>query len=329
LVAGLATALYVSAAAFDNGFESGLVDPWVVEAADDAVEVVGAEGPGQYPIYDTLGVAVSPNLGDKMLRMGVPKTQNETQNRGLNTISQSFEAQAEGVAIALRLFSLDHRGDDALRIRLTGADGSVSSDNAFEFRNGSSCQAPCDEIIDVGKRQDTIQTEWQVLRFSGLTIGESYTLTIELEAGQNESLASWLYVDSVNEAPTAVINFNPAEPVESDFVVFDCLQSVDPENSDLTCRWTGDFAGETLPEVVGKTVAYSFPDDGVATINLEVSDGETSTNSSTTVNVANQAPLVNALNVEVLPDGTVDLLVLPVWVFGRRRQSARYPPPAT
>ena len=156
----------------------------------------------------------------------------------------------------------------------------------------------------MGKRQDVIATPWQALTFSGLAPGQGYTLTIELEAGQNESLASWFYVDGVNEAPVAEINFNPGKTgaaVEGDFVVFDCLQSVDPEGSDFSCIWTADFPGVPSGPLIGTTVIYSFPDDGQGTMNLEVTDGEASTSASASITIQDSPALVNALNVEVLP----------------------------
>jgi hypothetical protein len=249
-----------------------------------------------------------------MLRMGTPKTRNETQNRGSNRISQSFIAQADSISVALYLLSLDHRGDDTLRISLTrDADGEpIASENAFDLGNGSQCAAPCAQTIDVGKRKDVIDSGWQNLRF-GLEQGKAYTLEIELEAGQNESLASWLYVDGVNEPPSAVINFNPGSQsntkiVEGDFVVFDCLDSVDPENSDISCLWTAAFPGVSAQKIVGKTVVYLFPDEGTGTVHLEVTDGEESTTTSQTIGVQNQPPLVSALDAEVLPGHSVDLV---------------------
>jgi hypothetical protein len=307
--------MYVSASSFDHGFDNGFEEGlggWVIDSAADAVEIVGTEGSGQYSIYGELGVEVEPHLGNFMLRMGVPKSKNETQNRGVNAISQEFEANSAAISVALRLFSLDHRGDDSLRISLRDVHGNEKeSDNAFELKKGTVCAAPCDVLIDVGRRKDVIATDWQVLRFTDLAPGDSYTLTIELEAGQNESLASWLYIDGVNEAPTAEIRFNPGSTgpaVEGDFVVFDCLKSVDPEGSELSCIWTAAFDGVSSQLIIGTTVVYSFPDDGTGTVNLKVTDGENSATSSTPITIQNLAPLVNALNVEVLPGGSVELL---------------------
>jgi hypothetical protein len=318
-VAFLASFLVVvnaTAASFDNGFEDGFGgwDQPPGEAEPGEVVIVGPEGPGEFPVYNDLNVeGVDPYNGDFMLRMGTPKSNNETQPRGVNSISQTFTATSAQVSVALRLFSIDHRGDDILRFSMVG-NGDVPDVSSNEFDLGNKltrCSNPCEEVIDVGKRKDQIKTDWQVLRFADLEPGESYTLTIELEAGQNESLASWLYVDGLNEPPSAEINFNPGKSgpaVEGDFVVFDCLDSVDPENSDVSCIWTAQFPGVSSQQIIGKTVVYSFPDDGTGTVNLEVTDGETSTTASTELNIGNLAPLVNALDVEVLPGDSVELL---------------------
>jgi hypothetical protein len=309
-VAGLLAAMYATAASFSNGFEDDM-GGWVIDAEADSIDIVGTEGPDQYEIYADLGVVVEPNLGDSMLRIGVPKTRNQTQNRGVNTITQEFATDAENrtISFALRLFSLDHRGDDNLRITLTrDSDGvDIISDTAFDLENGTSCQAPCDQVIDVGKRKDVIATDWQVMRFT-LEQPDTYTLSIELEPGQNESLASWLYVDSVDEPPSASIRFNPGTAVEGDFVVFDCLESVDPEGGDVSCIWTAEYPGVSAQPIIGSTVIYSFPNNGSGTVNLEVTDGEQSATASISVTIDNQAPLVNALDVEVLPGGSVELL---------------------
>lgn len=310
-----------AAGAFDNDIEGGIAGGWETVNAADFVGLVGTEGQGDYDIYSELGIDVAPRVGDQMLRLGSPKTRNETQNRGLNTIRQTFVADSAQLSVALRLFSIDHRGDDRLRIALYDETNQqlIAYDNPlaeFDFRNdsrgGAICRISCDEAIDVGKRQDFIATDWQQPRLPELVPGNRYTLTIELEAGQNESLASWLYVDTaLNLPPEAVINYNPGKTgaaVEGDFVVFDCLQSFDPEGGQLRCEWDLPLPGGETRRLVGPTVVYAFPDDGMYTVGLSVTDGEKTATASAQVTVEDQAPLVNALNVEVLPGGSVDLV---------------------
>ncbi len=310
-----------ASAQFSNGFEDNEFGGWEItsRAGPNEIEIVGPEGAGQFPVYGSeLDLSVEPYNGDLMLRIGTPKTSNETQPRGVNAISQEFEATSDSISVALRLFSLDHRGDDTLRITLTPKDpGSepVDADTFYFFPNGqgTNCTPSCEKVIDVGKRKDVIATEWQLIGFSGLEVGKVYTLSIELEAGQNESLASWLYVDGGNEAPSAVINYNPKAPVEGDFVVLDCLDSVDPEGGDLTCTWSADF-GLGPMEITGSTVVYWARDgaEGVegtsVPVTLTVSDGEESVTATENVTVSDQPALVNALDVEVLAGGTVDLV---------------------
>ena len=206
-LASLLLAPCAAAQSFDNGFEDGL-GGWVRGPSADPIEIVGSEGPGQFAVYADLNVTVEPYNGDFMLRLGTPKLGNETQTRGINRISQAFVANTVSVSLALRLFSLDHRGDDTLRFSLVDSTGFAVPSTDFNFGNavGDKCRNPCSQVIDTGKRnKDVIKTDWQVVKFT-VEPGESYTFVVELEAGQNESLASWLYIEGVNEGPTAVIN---------------------------------------------------------------------------------------------------------------------------
>src|SRR3990170_2199586 len=67
------------------GFEAGLAS-WTVQSSPDAVTVVGAEGPAQFPTYADMGdVTVTPFKGTRMLRLGTPKRISESQNPNLNT----------------------------------------------------------------------------------------------------------------------------------------------------------------------------------------------------------------------------------------------------
>jgi PKD repeat protein len=317
-LAGLLLAATASAApGFSNGFEDNDLGGWEItdRAGPNEIEIVGPEGANQFPVYgNELDESVEPYNGELMLRIGTPKTSNETQPRGVNAISQEFEATSNSISVALRLFSLDHRGDDILRITLTPADpdgAPVVADTFYFFENkqGTNCKPSCASVIDVGKRKDVIATDWQLIGFSGLEVGNVYTLSIELEAGQNESLASWLYVDGGNEAPSAVINYNPKEPVEGDFVVLDCGSSVDPEGSDLTCTWKADFEGKgQQTEIAGETVVFWAAGDRTVDVTLTVSDGEKSATDTKPITISDQPALVNALDVEVLAGGTVDLV---------------------
>ena len=208
-LASFLVAAYASESDFNNGFEDldSNGDPvlvgWVVdsEAEPGEVVIVRPEGPGDFPVYNEFDLTpdgqVTPYYGDYMLRIGTPKSNNETQPRGVNTVSQRFAATSgQQITLALWLFSLDHRGDDSITISLKDDDGtSIESSTQFKFRNPGNtvCKPPnCEGVlIDVGKRQDRINTGWQSLKFIIPEEG-MYTLTIKLEAGQNESLASWL-----------------------------------------------------------------------------------------------------------------------------------------
>ncbi|MEQ8692542.1 MAG: hypothetical protein RIC89_17130 [Pseudomonadales bacterium] len=320
-------------AAPDFGFESDATQQpptsWFWQAAD-AVEVTASEG-SEFPIYAEQMVTVEPNIGAQMLRLGTPKVKSEHQDRGVNEVTQSFAADRSQLTFAVRVFSLDHRGDDFFYVNLedpsTGESFPVRGDNdqpfAIEFpqgRPGSCNQTPCAISLDVGRSNDFLDTGWR--KFSILDLpsdGRQLTLTIGIEGGQNEAHASWMYVDSINQAPQASMNFNPgSQPgtvaLESDYVVFDCLDSTDPDGDDTTCTWTASGAGLPMTTAVGKTAVFLFPEQGTASVTLTVSDGE-STSSTTTgdgttpgLSIQNGAPIVNALNVEVLPGHSIELL---------------------
>jgi len=321
LLAGALAAAYALAQTgthpFTNGFEGDSLGDWVIEseALPGEVVVVGPEGPADFPVYSDIGVSeVTPNRGDYMLRMGTPKSSNETQPRGINRIAQTFTG-SDHINLALWIFSLEHRGDDILRIHLvdqTDGNKEILSSTGFSFSNGTGCKANalCEQVIDVGKRNKVyINSGWRTMSFTGIDPAHTYKITIELEAGQNESLASWLYVDSINEPPVPAIRFSPAEPVEGDFVVFDCLTSGNPDGDNQTCDWK--INGTTAETLSGPTVAYWAPNDGYITVELTVSDGDTSVTTSLDspgVYVKDKPPLMNALDVEVLPGGSVDLV---------------------
>ncbi|MFT7654211.1 MAG: hypothetical protein ACI9UU_003330, partial [Candidatus Azotimanducaceae bacterium] len=311
----------------DLGFESDVLgntpSGWLTQATDEVV-VTASEG-SEFPIYAELGINVAPNLGTQMLRLGAPKDHNQQQNRGLNQVTQTFASDQASLTFAVRMISLDHRGDDWLRIDLTdtttGENFAVSNgENApfsLLFADGASqscSQTPCAMQIDVGKRKDHLDSGWQLLTLSNLpTDGTELTLSIAVEGGQNEALASWAYIDSANSPPLAIMNFNPgSQPgtvvVESDYVVFDCLSSSDPDGDPLTCTWTASGAGLATSTAVGQTAVFAFPEQGTASVTLSVGDGETAVTTTTALVIDNAAPLVNALNVEVLPDGNVELL---------------------
>ena len=296
---------------------------WQVQTVD-AVTVIEIDDGSTFPVFSELGVTVAPNLGSQMARLGVPRDRNEQQNRGVNSIQAQFESQRESLTLAVRVFSFEHRGDDTVLLNLTDAQGSsysVAGDGGGPFvldmPKGSdpSCSAtPCEMTIDIGARNDTLAGDWQFVTFGGLPAdGTVLTLTLGVDNGQNEALTTWMYVDAVNAKPEAVITYNPgsvpgSEVVEGDYMVFDCSESMDPEGQDLTCSWLANGPGVANVAVEGDIAVFVFDNEGSATVTLEVSDGIESDTATVHVPIDNAPPIANAIDVEVLPDGTVELL---------------------
>lgn len=322
-------------AAPDFGFESDVVgqapDSWSSRAAD-AVEVTATEG-SEFAIYAEQNLTVEPLSGAQMVRLGTPKERNERQNRGRNQIWQLFTADQQELAFAIRIFSLEHRGHDSVDVTVVDpsngqslsfpVSGGGAQPFTVEFPSGAteSCQqTPCTIPLDAGNSKDFLDTGWLTFAIDDLpTDGRELKLVIGLQGGKNKAHPSWLYVDSINQAPEAVMNFNPgSQPgtvaVESDYIVFDCLGSSDPNGDATTCTWTASGAGLPTTTAVGDTAVFLFPEQGAASVTLTVSDGENSATTTTgdgttpALTIDNAAPLVNALNVEVLPGDSVELL---------------------
>ncbi len=130
----------VSALGYDgglqnSGFESGIIDPWIIEPdpPPDTVEVVGEEGPADFNTYIDTNTTVSPYRNVYMLRLGSPKSISEKQQNGMNTVSQEFIATQSSLRFAFRLFSWEHRGNDSFGFDLKSGEVSVGNITGFQI----------------------------------------------------------------------------------------------------------------------------------------------------------------------------------------------------
>ncbi len=106
------------------GFEEGLKYWTVSQPAAGTVVSVGAEGPSQFPVYGTMGVAiVSPLGGQKMLREGLPKVTDSNQIKGVESVKQTFDPQGRQIDLVYRLFTWEHRSGDTFVIDVKDAGG--------------------------------------------------------------------------------------------------------------------------------------------------------------------------------------------------------------
>jgi len=94
-----------------------------------------------------------------------------------------------------------------------------------------------------------------------------------------------------NRPPTADAGPNRSCS-EGTVVCLSSLNSFDPDGDPLSYEW--DF-GDGSPKAQGQFVCHRFPDNGIYTVTLTVSDGRGGVaTDTTTVTVSNIAPLVNA-----------------------------------
>ncbi len=325
------TALFTHAAE-NAGFElplnaDGQIPGWTLNAADQGVLTQGDDG-ADYAVFGAFGISVEPLYGDQSLLLGTPKQVSESQNRGVNEIiSTPFVPTSDSFLASFRLFSLEHRSDDQLVFEVLDADGGsadlsqvqfvftpvgdVNSDLESISHNGALCPESgptCAITIDIGKREKRPfdSGKYQV-EISGLPTNQSIQLRYAVIAGNNEAHATFAYFDSANRPPTATLRVNPggdsANPAfEGDFVVADCLDSQDPDGGAITCDWIATGGGWLTPRTAtGETAIFWFPDNQPVTIQLTVTDniGETA-QASQSLSLINVAPLVNAVNVELL-----------------------------
>ena len=334
-VAGTGGRLAVSAAAgpFTNaGFESGTAG-WTFVGPDSAT-VVGTEGPAQFAAYANTpdgDITVTPNLGQKMARLGTPKAGNSSQAEGINSVSQTFTPASSTFSFAARLFSWEPRANtDYVKFSFTKANGNAAGQfQAFSFQKkdgtvAASCAAGasvCSSSIKVGKSGDYLSSlgpnsvnGWVIIKVTGLPTTEDVTFTASVGSTANNSKASWLYLDSVNSPPVAAFDFKyptvslsggingprTTEPLEGSPIQFKD-QSYDPDApGDKIVSWEWTVTGLNGPLTV-QNPFFVPHNEGSYSVTLKVTDSFGATGALTkTINVLNAPPLVNALNVEAL-----------------------------
>jgi len=322
------------------GFESGTLSPWeTVPPADVATLVYEQEGPANFQTYADLGITVQPKTGHYMLRLGSPKQVSEKQNRGDNTVFQTFSSTKDKLVFAARLFSWEHRGDDMVRISLKDSNGLNIPGITVTGENGSplalvlgpgkpaSCTSlPCEFVMDTGKSGDFIDTGWVVFELTGLpTNGSNIKLEYTMVGGQNESHATWVYFDNVNTPPVARFTINRQDPLplEGDGITLtDTSYDPDEPNDYIASRtwYVTDPSCNCEQSYEGTSLSVLFSDNGTYKVRLTVTDsyGASDTVSSgtlardntfvPTLAYINGAPLSKALNQEVIAGEQTQLL---------------------
>ncbi len=95
---------------------------------------------------------------------------------------------------------------------------------------------------------------------------------------------------AVNQAPTAVLSFNPASPTTADTVNFTGASSSDPDGSIASYSWS--FGDSSSASSTSATTTHNYSSAGSYTASLTVFDNQgASSTASTTVTVTSPAPV--------------------------------------
>lgn len=309
------------------GFEAGVLNgapaSWtVVSPVGDSVKVVDAETPAEYGTYVDMGnITVQPNGGSAMLRLGTPKRGAENQNRGLNTVSQTFTSSQTSVRFAFRLFSWEHRDNDRFAFNLTSGGVSVGTLSPFVVQMASGgtrgCSLlPCSFSIDVGSSGQFIDSGWRTIDISNVPTGVPLTLSYSAGGTNSESHGTWAYFDDTTIAAVAKFSFAPVDPLEGDLIQFTDT-SFNPDTSVDIVDWDWTIDGEAYD---AQNPLVILPDEGTYEARLRVTDsngtvseiaaGQTATDGTAIPSfiVRNADPLAVALNVEALAGQPAPLL---------------------
>jgi alpha-tubulin suppressor-like RCC1 family protein len=336
---GAAVAFAATAGVRNPGFEDGLAG-WTGSAgAADAAVVVGIEGPADFPVYASRGVTVTPRAGRSMLRLGTPRPKG-SQPKGVTTVSQTFTPTAPTMRLAVRVFSWEFRGSDAVVIDLIDAAG----------RPVGSCERPRSEkphsdtksglpfvvtmtdgtVRSHGKmpieisprsvlRNALMDTGWLVVDIRDLPVGTPLTLSYSLRTPKDSSHPTWAYFDEVNDPPTAAdVSFRTdknkplsvsapgvlAGAVDPDGDVLDASLVTPTEHGMLTLRADGAFA--YAPD-------YGFV--GTDSFTFRAGDGQSFSDEATAtigVDLVNDAPRPAAA--DVLTDEDTSVHVTLPWM---------------
>ena len=313
------------------GFENGLTE-WKTISKADYVGVTGTEDSTTYETYVDMGVeSVPPYRGLSMLRLGKPKTGSEKQQRGDNTVEQTFIPDSDSLIFFFRLFSWEHRGDDTLAFDLTDEDGiSVGTIDPVVIQMGGGSQTIDTNhriiTVNAGGSGDWVDTGWVEVEITDIPLNEELTLSYSVTGGNNKSHATWAYFDSGNLPPVAQFDYSPEYPWEGDFIEF-IDQSEDSDDEIVSWEWNihwdknengiidtavneeGNL--EPTEPICGSDLRNPFfipVDEGNYIVTLYVTDSNGAVGQVTeTIVVENAPPGVNAMSIEVLEGNDAEL----------------------
>ena len=318
--------------------DPGLVDaPWI-QGGPTAARVVVTTEELDAPLYSELELqAPSPTDGGQMGRIGetFPTLREISENDA--TLEQTFITQTDTLSFDLRVFCAapgqeatcvfetsvleSVEGDlEDLELPVSGfviEDFALLFDEGGPFRGDFECSStPCRVVL-----QDGFQNGFMNVTVSDLPVGRAVTLFFQMQGN------GWVYVDNVQNGNPfdPVINYLPGpdarirdpetldeilpapggdNPAEGDLVVFDCTFTEGVSDTALdNCAWTVTSPLFDPMEGQGRYAMFLLPYQGDVDVTLSITEGDDTVSTTETVTVDNVLPLVNALDVEVGPDG--------------------------
>jgi PKD repeat protein len=306
----------------NRGFEDGAAD-WTLQPGPDGFAgVVESEGPAQFPTYANMdNTTVDPHMGQKMLRLGVPKGPSENQKPGENiAISDPFTIDSGVVKFSFRLFSWEFRGGDSFRFNLSaGGQDAVGTLESLAVKMPDGSTVLVKKLNSGGwgfsikgkfPNGSWVDSGWVPVTITDVPPDTELTLTYAVGGTSNGSHPTWAYFDSENLPPTSSFTSSPDNPTEGRPIQLTDT-STDPDDNIVAWEWT---VTDVNDDVVGQPSAgqnprFIPPDDGDYTVTLKVTDafGESSSTGPRSISVENSPPWVKALDVEARPGQDINL----------------------
>ncbi|MEM7077564.1 MAG: dockerin type I domain-containing protein [Pseudomonadota bacterium] len=155
-----------------------------------------------------------------------------------------------------------------------------------------------------------------LLEVTALNPGTADVTLVAEDLGE-ASTSTIMEVIVTNTSPTLspIISYSPnpnlpmgSNPIEGDFIYFDCAATVNFDPNTMTCSWSVVSASFGTQQAEGEVVVFVFPQQEALDVELTIDGPLGQFVSSETVVVDNSAPLVGAIDIEVPEGGTGEAL---------------------
>lgn len=221
----------------------------------------------------------------------VQDSSNNTDVTGFN--EGSVKLDQAGIKEGHIEFNLDKRSSDNLKIskirledKKTGkyisktftedTEIGIKSDKVFEISGINSSES--ENTLDIEVIYDEGELKDQVGKGNvrgKITINENQNITGGLKSQS---------IQNTNTNPVASFELNNSDPKTNETILFNATNSTDPDGTITKYEW--DWQNDGLYEASGKTANHSYQNTGNKTVNLRITDNESSkTTENTTINV--------------------------------------------